>query len=33
MLRMMIYLGFHGKRHKIAAALIFEYMHNNGLGV
>lgn len=32
MKRLMIKLGFHGKRHEIAIKKLIDWMHNNGLG-
>lgn len=32
MKRLMIKLGFQGKRHRVAAEKLIKWMHGNGLG-
>ncbi len=32
MRRLLVKLGFHGKRHQIATAKLVQWMHDNGLG-
>jgi hypothetical protein len=32
MKRLLINMGFHGIRHKIAAEKLIQWMHENGLG-
>lgn len=31
-MRFLIFLGFHGRLHKLKEAQILEFMHKNGLG-